>query len=114
MPRYVILTHDHPFPHWDFLLEQESGGMLWAWRLLSEPSAGECCPAEPLPDHRPLYLDYEGPVGGERGTVARWDGGEYSRLSTGDAPLSLQLQSQRGLKVASQEVLAGRPAWRFG
>jgi hypothetical protein len=114
MPRYVILTHDHPFPHWDFLLEQQPGGMLRAWRLLSEPAAGACCLAEPLPDHRPLYLDYEGPVSGDRGTVARWDWGEYSPLSTGDAPLSLQLQSRRGLTVASLAVWSGRPAWRFG
>lgn len=113
MLRYAILTHDHPFPHWDLLLERTPGGMLRAWRLLTEPAAGVCCLAEPLPDHRPLYLDYEGPVGGERGTVARWDWGEYSFLSTGDAPLVLQFRGQRGLKGASQDVCSGRPAWRF-
>jgi hypothetical protein len=113
MPRYVILTHDHPFPHWDLLLERTPGGMLRAWRLLSEPAVGVCCLAEPLPDHRPLYLDYEGPVSGDRGTVTRWDWGEYALLSAAALPLSVQLRGQRGLRSAHEELAAGRLAWRF-
>jgi hypothetical protein len=73
MPRYVILDHDHPFHHWDFLLE--SGDALRAWRLLGEPQQGRPIGAEPLPDHRPRYLDYEGPISGNRGRVVRWDQG---------------------------------------
>ena len=30
-----------------------------------------------MPDHRRLYLDYEGPVSGGRGSVTRWDGGTF-------------------------------------
>ncbi|MEX0718693.1 MAG: DNA polymerase ligase N-terminal domain-containing protein [Planctomycetaceae bacterium] len=75
MPRFAILTHDHPFLHWDLLLEQ--GDVLRAWRLLAEPLSVETIEAEPLPDHRPLYLDYEGPIGGDRGSVTRWDAGTY-------------------------------------
>jgi hypothetical protein len=29
-------------------------------------------------DHRPAYLDYEGPVSGGRGTVTRWDAGSFT------------------------------------
>ena len=76
MPRFVILDHDHPFHHWDFLLE--AGDVLRAWRLLSEPRRGRPIAAEPLPDHRPHYLDYEGPVSGDRGVVGRWDSGIFS------------------------------------
>lgn len=75
MPRFVILTHDHPFLHWDLLLE--SGAVLRAWRLLAEPLSAEIIAAEPLPDHRKPYLDYEGPVSGDRGSVARWDAGTF-------------------------------------
>lgn len=71
--RFVILTHDWPFPHWDFLAERD--GVLRAWRLLSEPAAGQDVAAEPNFDHRLHYLDYEGPVSGNRGHVARWDAG---------------------------------------
>ena len=75
MPRYVILTHDHPFLHWDLMLEQ--GGVLRTWRLLAEPAAGQTVAAERLADHRVAYLDYEGPVRGDRGIVKRWDCGSY-------------------------------------
>ncbi len=76
MPRFVILDHDHPTPHWDFLLE--SGPALRAWRLAEQPSPGRPIAATPLPDHRTLYLDYEGPVGGNRGRVVRWDAGTFA------------------------------------
>jgi hypothetical protein len=37
-------------------------------------------PAERLPDHRLAYLDYEGPVSNDRGTVSRLDAGEFVTL----------------------------------
>lgn len=85
MPRYVILEHDWPTTHWDFLLERENA--LQAWRLLSEP--GQCEPviAEPNVDHRPLYLSYEGPIGGGRGHVRQWDSGQFEWVSDGDVIL---------------------------
>jgi hypothetical protein len=76
MPRFAILDHDHPFRHWDFLLE--AGTVLRAWRLLAEPAPRSAIRAEPLPDHRPIYLDYEGPIGGGRGRVRRWDAGSFT------------------------------------
>jgi hypothetical protein len=76
MPRFVILEHDHPEPHWDFMLEV--GMVLKTWRLARPPEAtGEKVPALALGDHRVFYLDYEGPVSGNRGTVKRWDVGTY-------------------------------------
>jgi len=65
MPRFVILEHDWPRRHWDLLLED--GPVLRAWRLLAEPNAGFVVPAETNADHRLVYLDYEGPVSGDRG-----------------------------------------------
>ena len=79
MPRFVVLAHDWPSPHWDFLAE--SGGVLRAWRLLAEPAAGAEVPAEPNADHRLAYLDYEGPVSGGRGRVARWAAGTCEWLA---------------------------------
>jgi hypothetical protein len=73
MARFVILTHDWPVPHWDFLAERN--GVLRAWRILAEPRAGVDLVAEPNADHRLYYLDYEGPVSGGRGTVARFESG---------------------------------------
>ena len=93
MPRYVILTHDHPFPHWDLMLESE--GMLRTWRLLEEPATGRTVPAEPLGEHRLAYLDYEGPVSGGRGSVMRWDSGTYSLLAEEAHCLRIQLVGNR-------------------
>src|SRR5688500_6434498 len=76
MPRFVVLEHDHPERHWDLLLEV--GEVLWAWRLRAPPAPGTAVAAERSFDHRLLYLDYEGPVSGHRGTVWRWAHGEYA------------------------------------
>ena len=67
MPRYVILEHDHPFLHWDLMLE--AGDALRTWRLLAPPSAAEPVPAQDLARHRKHYLDYEGPVSGNRYSI---------------------------------------------
>jgi hypothetical protein len=76
MPRFVILEHDHPSLHWDLMLEAQD--VLRTWRLREPPCAERPVPAEPSFDHRPHYLDYEGPVSGARGSVKRWDAGEFS------------------------------------
>jgi hypothetical protein len=74
MPRFVILEHDHPHLHWDLMLEVD--GALRTWRLPAPPCDGPR-EATALGDHRLAYLDYEGPVSGNRGTVKRWDAGTY-------------------------------------
>ncbi len=100
MPRFVILTHDWPFPHWDLLAE--AAGALRAWRLLAEPAAGTDISAEPNFDHRPAYLDYEGPVSGGRGSVSRWDAGTCEWLA--DEPDRTELEL-RGAKLSGRAVL---------
>src|SRR5688572_30170905 len=75
MAGFVILEHDHPVLHWDLMLEAE--GILQTWRLAQPPAPGTSIEATALGDHRIAYLDYEGPVSGNRGNVKRWDGGEF-------------------------------------
>lgn len=73
--RYTISRHDAPDGlHWDLFLE--AGDTLATWRLSAPPEHGvvEC---RPLPDHRLVYLDYDGPVSGDRGVVARYSSGRY-------------------------------------
>jgi len=101
MPRFVVLTHDHPVWHWDFMLEQEAA--LRTWRLEAEPAAGCGCTASLLPDHRREYLTYEGPVSGGRGEVRRWDHGEYVVLA--DTPERIEVQL-RGAKLKGRAVLS--------
>ena len=101
MPRFVILEHDHPYLHWDLMLEV--AGVLRTWRLAIPPRPGATGEATPLGDHRIAYLDYEGPVSGNRGTVRRWDRGDYSAVE--DTPDSLTV-------VLSGDLLRGRVTLR--
>jgi hypothetical protein len=78
MPRYVILEHDHPFLHWDLMLQ--TGDVLRTWRLDGVPATGQSVAATALGPHRAAYLDYEGPVSGGRGSVVAWDRGDYIEL----------------------------------
>ncbi len=89
MPRFAILAHDWPAPHFDFLLE--AGPVLKAWRLLAEPGAGRSVPAAANADHRSLYLDYEGPVSGGRGVVSRWDGGTFEWVEKNAGRFEIEL-----------------------
>lgn len=116
MPRFVLLTHDHPFLHWDFMLER--GDHLRTWRLSAEPDGDEEVTAEPLPDHRLDYLDYEGPVSGNRGEVRQWDKGVYRLLEETPERITVELQGARlqGRGVLQKNAAPNSqptPLWSF-
>ena len=98
MPRFVILRHQMPPDsvrpsHWDLMLENEEYLMTWA--LPAIPENGEELHALPLQDHRLCYLDYEGPLTENRGTVTRHDYGSYKEISNGPEQYVIELQGQR-------------------
>jgi hypothetical protein len=93
MPQFVLLEHDHPELHWDFMLE--SGDVLLTWRLDRIPAEADEIPATSLPDHRKAYLDYEGPVSGNRGSVVRIDRGDFELLESADGSLATRLMGMR-------------------
>lgn len=74
--RFVILHHRlDEGEHWDLMLEQ--GDVLLTWQLFRDPTVPSNYPisARRIGDHRKAYLDYEGPLTGNRGTVHRVDSG---------------------------------------
>jgi hypothetical protein len=75
------------------MLEQE--GVLRTWTLAVLPDGTKLEPAEALTDHRLAYLEYEGPVSGDRGMVSRWDAGEYETLEESPTRLCVQLHGTR-------------------
>jgi hypothetical protein len=109
--RYALLRHDCPAdyrdgPHWDLMVERPGvleEHRLATWSLLALPAAWlralgrEGRAAEGaiacvrLADHRATYLDYEGPVSGGRGVVARWAGGECRVLEASDERWEVEL-----------------------
>jgi hypothetical protein len=93
MPRYVILEHDHPCLHWDLMLEE--GEVLRTWRLAQPPRAGVAIAAVDIFRHRKFYLDYEGPVSGNRGHVRRWDSGTYLAILGTPIRMVLELSGKR-------------------
>jgi hypothetical protein len=82
MPRFVLLEHQWNGVHWDFMLEV--GEILWTWAIDAPIVAGRDLPARRLGQHRRLYLDYEGPVSGDRGSVKRVDSGIYHMVVATD------------------------------
>jgi hypothetical protein len=111
MPRFVVLTHDHPVLHWDLMLEH--GELLRTWRLMQPPDVDGLIDAEALPDHRLAYLDYEGPVSGDRGTVWQWDAGTYEAVESAIDRVLVRLAGRRLCGVASLEQTNSGPAWLF-
>ena len=82
LPRFVILHHLSPVgEHWDVMLEMDSA--LATWSIPPQHPAGNSftCTATRLPDHRKDYLEYEGEISGNRGTVTRVSSGTYEQLS---------------------------------
>lgn len=73
--RYTIARHAFSAGvHYDLFLE--NGESLRTWRLSAPPETGEVT-AEPIGDHRTVYLDFEGPVSEDRGDVAVHSRGHY-------------------------------------
>ena len=107
MPRFAILAHDHPAPHWDLFLE--AGAVLRSWRLSAPLAAGAVVPAEPTGDHRLLYLDYEGPVSGGRGAVTRVDGGTFSGKA--DSPEHVEVRVRGTHFTGRLTLLRGPDGW---
>lgn len=98
MPRFVVLRHETPpgAPrglHWDFMLEQD--GVLRTWALAEEPRADCAIDAQELAVHRVAYLQYEGPISGDRGSVVRWDEGDFALLSEVAELIELNLAGRR-------------------
>jgi len=77
------------------MLEHE--GVLWTWQLFSDPTtAGDVAiEAVRIGDHRLHYLDYEGPVSGNRGQVRRADRGSVRHETRESGFVRLELDGVR-------------------
>ena len=134
MSRFVLLRHHCPadseiLSHWDFMLEREK--FLWTWQLqelpklwwialggvtsnFAEQATGAIC-AIRLMDHRLAYLDYEGPISRNRGTVTRCDEGTYSMVSQTKERLEIQLAgNQLQSRVVLEPDTSHKDRWMLG
>lgn len=110
MPRFVILAHDFPEPHFDFMLE--AGEILKTWKLLAPPAPGKSIRAQATFDHRLVYLDYEGEISGNRGAVVRWDRGVFTWEENEEGHIRVNLQGEN--ITGTVDLLRGKKAeWKL-
>ena len=81
--KFVIHHHVTSPPHYDLMVEKDN--VLHTWQI-SENSFqnfidGKSINVTMIQDHRKKYLDYEGPISCDRGTVKIFDTGEYVEIS---------------------------------
>jgi hypothetical protein len=108
MPRFVLLEHHWNGVHWDLMLE--AGDALRTWAIDAPIVPGVALPARALGDHRRLYLDYEGPVSGNRGWVRRVDSGVYEpQCWTADRVEAVFTGDQLVGRVELSRIGAGDP-----
>ena len=99
MLRFVVLQHSgFGDPHFDLMFETSPGSPLATWRCDQWPF-GEQPNLEPLGDHRRAYLDYEGPVSGNRGTVRRVESGTHVVIENGPEQLVVELEDGRKITL---------------
>lgn len=100
--RFVVLRHEKQDDvHWDLMLETDD--ILATWAISPPPRLDAFrCAAVRLPDHRRHYLDYEGPISDDRGSVRRIDAGTFETTAPGrfrlrgsllDGMLAIDMQS---------------------
>ena len=96
--------------HWDLMVEAAPDGPLVTFQLAAPPTAGVA--GRRIGDHRRAYLEYEGPVSGERGTVAIWDRGRVED-EEGDPRAARWRARFQGQRLLGRWTLEGGEAVRL-
>ncbi|MEM7473882.1 MAG: hypothetical protein AAF483_02760 [Planctomycetota bacterium] len=131
LPRFALLRHEYletettgqesQHSHWDLMLEHAGARALVTFQLQELPpkilghaeSEATLVPAIRIADHRPLYLDYEGEISGNRGSVRRIWAGQYAILPKprilNEPPSSWKMQHGTELKPGAFLHLWTRP-----
>jgi hypothetical protein len=100
---FVLLEHTTcdapdvpPERHWDLIVEAPGAERLPTWRLAASPLdvPGDIA-AERIPDHRPHFLHYEGPLTGDRGHVRRLDRGPAMVLRLAGEELTVAVRGRK-------------------
>ncbi len=102
-PTAILLHRTREGSHYDWLLSSPGDplGPLWTARIALPPgawAAARLLPVQRLPDHRRVYLEYQGPLSQGRGEVLRIDrGGFRAELWTaGRIVIDLRLRGYAG------------------
>jgi hypothetical protein len=119
MVRWVLLRHTlaDGTSHLDWMIEREPGGGLLSFRLEQgvDPWAAAEFEARMIGDHRPEYLEYEGPVSGGRGGVRRIARGECDVMieSTDAQRVWVRLAGVETGRIGRPRPDGGPGVWMF-
>lgn len=112
MHQFVVLHHkmpdgSHRADHWDLMLQQDD--VLWTWALNELPAPQTVCRGKKLPNHDLKYLDYEGPIGRQRGSVTRVIAGQFKWLahSPGGVSTAMLFVDNSNWKMTIKELGRG-------
>lgn len=115
--RAALLLHELPdgTSHFDLLLQptHDPDSPLIAFRLWSRPDDRRVVkfPAQRQPDHRPLYLDYEGEISEGRGRVTRLARGSCDVRSERDGAIDFVVQFGENERHIRGRVAGGSLWW---
>lgn len=127
--RYVVLKHRLPTPrsaaesdsldqrgdHFDWMFETEAGLLTWATERMPAIDRETLIDALSLPLHRHAYLDYEGPISRDRGTVSRVESGVYVARAKLPDRLEVDFLGHRsGCGTFYRTCDGDSSSWRFG
>ena len=110
--RFVILRHEgiNP-PHFDLMFESSPGSDLRTFRCFEwPPNPGADLLA--LANHRRAYLEYEGPVSGNRGQVRRVLSGTCQLLAPTSGTRIIHIREPQPLEIRIEQSEQASDVWR--
>lgn len=111
----VLLLHELPdgSSHFDWMLARDAAGPLVTFRVTERIDAGvRAFVATRLPDHRRVYLTYEGDVSGGRGRVRRVAEGSVA-IEVDDGAAFFARGEFSGVNLTYRGSCAAVDQWRF-
>jgi hypothetical protein len=117
MRRTVILRHSRDgYPdHFDWMIDQpdlQIEHRLITFRVPVRPDQSPEFIAQKAPDHRAIYLEYEGGLSGDRGSVKRVAEGVVHQWESDGQSIRCRIDWGQGIETLSGFCDEGRCAFR--
>ena len=94
--RFVVLFHTQDRgDHFDLMIDGGDGLTTWKMAEPPENALSRELQCRRIADHRRAYLDYEGPVSGDRGVVRQHDAGWCEVRRRGENDWRIRLEGRR-------------------
>jgi hypothetical protein len=112
--QYVVLEHRAGGEtHWDLMLEEDAALLTWRLEMPPEQMGNDPVKAVQIADHARRFLDYEGPVQQNTGTVTRVDRGTFRWIEKKESAFTAFLTGDKLSGLFRMERLHGGPDWVF-